>query len=150
MELVRVNSSNWEKAAELTTNEDGIPTLYEKFIAGNACSILESIYEKGWQSFIIEENNTPVGFTMFGFNEKEGFYEICRLMIDFRHQGRGLGRKALRLIIKKMCEEFSPKEIYISSEKENERAIALYKSEGFLDTGLLLSGEKLLRLKSSI
>ena len=147
MHLVEINSSNWEEVVSLTTNENGIPTLHEPFLASNAYSILQSQFQSGWNVRGIEEGGRMIGFTMYGFNEEEHFYEICRLMIDRRYQGKGFGRKALRLIIGEMKKLSG--EIYISAEPENKRALHLYQSEGFSDTGTLLEGEKLLKLSES-
>ena len=146
MKLVPIDRDNWEEAVLLSTNADGMPTLEEEFVASNAYSILQSQYEEGWTIRGIEEGGHLIGFTMYGFNSAEHFYEICRLMIDRRFQGKGFGRKALRLIIDEMKTIDGIRKIYISAEPENTRALCLYFSEGFTDTGDLLEGEKLLVL----
>lgn len=144
MRLVEINSSNWDEIVMLTTNDSGMPTLHEKFLASNAYSILQSRFEKGWNVRGIENEGRLVGFTMYGYNFEDQFYEICRLMIDRRFQGKGYGRKALRLIIEEMKKINGIREIYISAEPENKRALDLYRSEGFSDTGRFLAGERLL------
>ena len=146
MRLTKIDESNWEKVAELTTNSDGTPTLYEGFVTGNAYSMLQAHFEEGWEIRAVEEAGELVGFTMFGLSSEEGFYEICRLMIDRKFQNRGLGRKALMLIIEEMKKSYSLSEIYISAEPENERGLHLYRSLGFKDTGRILEGEVLLKM----
>ena len=147
MRLVRIDRNNWEKVAGLTTNADGMPTLHEEFLASNAYSLLQARFEGGWDTRAIEEDGEIVGFTMYGFNCTDGFYEICRLMIDRRFQGRGFGRRALRLITDEMKKIPGIREIYISAEPENGRALRLYRSEGFTDTGSFLEGETLLVMR---
>ena len=144
MRLIPIDSGNWEEAASLTTNPGGMPTLHERFLASNAYSMLQARYEKGWNIRGIEEDGRMIGFAMYGYNFADRFYEICRLMIDRRFQGRGLGRQALRLILEEMKKTEGTEEIYISAEPENTRAIGLYLSEGFSDTGRFLEGERLL------
>ena len=147
MKLVPIDSGNWEEAVLLTTNADGIPTLEEEFVASNAYSMLQAQYEEGWNIRGIEQDGHLIGFAMYGFNCEDHFYEICRLMIDRRFQSKGYGRKALRLIIDEMGKICGTDKIYISAEPENTRALKLYLSEGFSDTGDFLDGEQLLVMK---
>ena len=147
MRLVEIDNSNWDEIVMLTTTESGMPTLHEKFLASNAYSILQSQFEKGWIVRGIEEGGQLIGFTMYGYNFEDSFYDICRLMLDRRFQGKGYGRKALRVIVEEMKKISGIREIYISAEPENKRALGLYRSEGFIDTGKLLEGEQLLVMK---
>lgn len=98
MKLVEITVENWEKVLCLTTNEAGMQTLDEEFVASNAFSMVQAQFEPGWITRALEEDGVPVGFAMYGFNRDEGFYELCRLMIDRRYQGRGFGIRAVRLI----------------------------------------------------
>ena len=146
MRLVEITKDNWEEVVEMTSNKDGIPTLYEGFVTGNAYSILQAFFEEGWETRAIEEEGKLVGFTMFG-KGPDDFPEICRLLIDRKYQNRGLGRRALSLITEEMKKDTSFKEIYISAEPENERGLHLYRSFGFKDTGKMVEGEVLLVMK---
>lgn len=64
----------------------GMPSLCEEFVASNALSIVQSVYEDGWIIKAIEHEDKLIGFTMFGWNEQEEFYELCRIMIDRKVQ----------------------------------------------------------------
>ena len=95
MKLVDITSDNWKDVIFLSTNETitvtrsgesyeakGMPSLCEKFVASNALSIVQSVYENGWVIKAIEHEGELIGFTMFGWSEEEEFYELCRIMID--------------------------------------------------------------------
>lgn len=82
----------------MTTNENGIHTLCEEFVASNALSIVQSFYEKTWTIKAIENKDKLIGFTMYGFCKDKNFYELCRIMIDRKYQGHGYGTKAMIMI----------------------------------------------------
>jgi ribosomal protein S18 acetylase RimI-like enzyme len=101
MKLVDITKDNWEDVIFLTTNEaitvkgseepfevKGMPSLCENHVASNALSIVQSVYEDGWVIKAIEHEGELIGFTMFGWCEEEGFYELCRFMIDIRYQNK--------------------------------------------------------------
>ncbi|WP_307307463.1 GNAT family N-acetyltransferase [Neobacillus driksii] len=66
------------------------------------CSI-----EENWTVKAIYQNDMPIGFTMYGYSDELAGYEICRIMIDYKFQGNGFGKKALLLVIKEMVNQFN-------------------------------------------
>ena len=64
-------------------------------------------------------------------------YNLWRLMIDEKHQGKGYGTAAMRLILDWIrSEPCGPAECcWLSYEPENERAKKLYAAFGFRETG---------------
>ena len=141
MKLVEINKDNWLKTVLLTTNEDGKGTVVEKFVASNALSITQSVYETGWTIKGIEVEDKLIGFAMYGFDEETANYWICRFMIDHKSQGKGYGRKAVELVLDEMKQLDGCNSIYLSTEPENEIAIKLYESLGFQKTGNINEGE---------
>ena len=83
------------------------------FVAGNDTSIIEAyiaITGNGHAfPFGIYEGDTPVGFIMIGFDVDDywddapeiarGNYNLWRLMIDKKYQGKGYGKEAVRLAL---------------------------------------------------
>ena len=92
-----ITNENFIECIKLTTNKDDNHTIFEEFVASNAFSIAQSKIQDGWVTKAIYEDDTMVGFTMYGF--EGNFYEICRLMIDHRYQQKGYGTIALTKII---------------------------------------------------
>jgi len=123
MKLVDITSDNWEDVIFLSTNETitvtgsgepyeakGMPSLCEEFVASNALSIVQSVYENGWVIKAIEHEGELIGFTMFGWSEEEEFYELCRIMIDYHYQNKGYGTQAIKMILDEMKSRFGCKE----------------------------------------
>ncbi|MEK3980610.1 GNAT family N-acetyltransferase [Psychrobacillus sp. FSL K6-2836] len=141
MKLVEITKDNWLQTVLLTTNEDGKATIVEKFVASNALSIVQSIYETGWIVRGVEEDDKIIGFTMYGLDEDTKNYWICRLMIEHTYQGKGYGRKVVQMILDEMKQIDDCATIYLSTEPDNEVAIRLYESLGFQKTGNINDGE---------
>jgi len=139
--LKDIDKSNFWECIKLTTNKEGKRFLSEKFVASNAVSIAESKIYDFWITKAIYAGEIMVGFAMYGYCPDDELYELCRFMIDHKHQGRGYGRRALELIIEEMKQIYNPKEIYLSFVPGNERAKKLYEIFGFKDTGKIEDGE---------
>ena len=133
--LKEVNKQNWLDIIRLSSAEDQQNRVFEKTIASNCLSLAQASIEENWTVKAIYQNDTPVGFTMYGYSEELSGYEICRIMIDYKFQGNGYGREALLLVIKEMVNQFKCDEIFITFVPENEKAKQLYLSVGFKDTG---------------
>ena len=159
MQLVDVTKENWEDVIFLSTNESitvkgsgepyeakGMPSLCEEFVASNALSIVQSVYEDGWIIKAIEHEGDLIGFTMFGFNEEEDFYELCRLMIERECQNRGYGTQALRLILDEMKARFGCREVYLSTDPQNAVGKHVYEKLGFRSEHRMLDDEELFKI----
>lgn len=144
--LEKVNGKNvWELIALRVDDSQ------KEFVAPNDMSIIEAytaITANGHAfPFGIYDGDVPVGFCMVGFGVDDdwpdppaiarGSYNLWRLMIDRRYQGRGYGRAAMGLIldfIRSMpCGKAET--CWLSYEPENTAAKALYASFGFMETG---------------
>lgn len=147
MKLVEINKDNWLRTVLLTTNMNGKATVVEKFIASNALSIVQSIYETGWIVKGVEVDDKIIGFTMYGLDEDTKNYWICRLMIDYTCQGKGYGKEVVQLILDEMKQLDDCETIYLSTEPDNEVAIRLYESFGFQKNGKINDGEEEFILK---
>ncbi len=141
MKLVDITKDNWFQTVLLTTNANGKATVIEEFVASNALSIVQSIFEEGWITKGIEVDDKVIGFAMYGHDEETSNYWICRLMIDHTCQGKGYGKEAIGLVLEEMKKVEECDAIYLSTEPENEKAIQLYESFGFVKTGNINEGE---------
>ena len=147
MKLIDINKDNWLKVVFLTTNKGDMPTLCEEFVASNVLSIVQAQYENSWTKKAIEDDGEIIGFTMYGFDEEESYFELCRIMIDKRFQGRGYGSKAMNLVIDEMKKLDGCKEIYLSTDPQNEIGKHIYEKLGFINTGKIIDDEELFCLK---
>ena len=129
------------------------------FVAGNDTSIIEAyiaITGNGHAfPFGIYDGDMPVGFIMIGFDVDDywddapdiakGNYNLWRLMIDKKYQGKGYGKEAVRLALE-FINTFpcgSAEYCWLSYEPENEAARNIYSSFGFSETGEM-DGEELI------
>ncbi|MBK8233685.1 MAG: GNAT family N-acetyltransferase [Candidatus Eisenbacteria bacterium] len=72
-----------------------------------------------------------IGFAMYGVDQASGTWKIYRLLIDAASQGAGMGRAAVRALIRILAEEHGAESILVSYHSENVPARRLYLSEGF-------------------
>lgn len=146
LRLEKINRKNVCDIVKLHVSED-----QKNFVAANDVSIIEaylSITGNGYAfPFGIYEDDVPVGFLMIEFDTDDywddapkiakGNYNLWRLMIDRAYQGKGLGRKAVRLALDFIntlpCGE--AEYCWLSYEPENDVARQLYRSFGFTETG---------------
>lgn len=145
--LKDIDNENWEKCISLTTDKEGKHFIIEEFVASNAVSIAQSKIQDGWITKAIYDDETMVGFAMYGFSYEDNLYEICRIMIDHKYQGKGYGKVALGKVIEEMKNFHDCHEIFISFEPDNLIGKRLYESFNFKDTGEIIEDELLYSLK---
>ncbi|SFB10078.1 GNAT family N-acetyltransferase [Clostridium frigidicarnis] len=141
-----INKENWIQCIFLTTDKENKHSLCEEFVASNALSLAQSKVEKGWITKAIYDEDKMIGFTMYGYCHEDNFYEICRLMIDYKYQGKGYGKAALARIIEEMKRFKGCNEIFLSFDPENEIGKHIYETFGFKDTGKIIDDELLYSL----
>jgi len=117
-----------------------------KFVAPNAVSIAQAYFSKNAWFRAIYADETPVGFVMLHEVPKRGTYYLWRFMIDARYQGRGCGRKALELVIKRVRKRPKAKALTLSVVRAEGGAENLYKKFGFKFTGKIEDGEHVMKL----
>lgn len=123
----------------------------KSYVAGNDISLIEAYISKTENGqifpFGIYKDDVPVGFLMVGFGTDSSWddapaiaqnnYDLRRLMIDTKYQGRGYGKKALNLALE-FIRTFPcgrAEYCWLSYEPENKAARDLYRSFGFVETG---------------
>lgn len=141
--LKDIDEDNWMEVVMLTTEDIDEPRVVEKYVASNALSVCQAVYEDTWTVRAIYCGKKPVGFAMYGYSEERDEYELCRLMIDHNHQGKGLGSIALELILDEMAETYECDSIYLLVHKDNIRAKHIYEKQGFVPTGDMVGSEEI-------
>lgn len=146
LKLQKVNGKNVWDILKLKVAES-----QREFVASNDISIIEAytaITGNGYAfPFGIYDEDTPVGFLMIGYDTDDywddapaiaaGNYNLWRLMIDERYQGRGYGRESVRLALDfiRTWPCGSADYCWLSYEPENGVTRELYRSFGFVETG---------------
>lgn len=142
MRLVEITPENGEIAIGLKVSKD-----QEKVISNNLLSLAQAYaYRKIADAFLLYEEDTPVGFVLLQIDIKDDFFDVWRLMIDYKYQRRGYGKKALLVIIEYFKSK-GAKVVHLSHQENNYGVAELYKAVGFEYTGEIEDGEVLMELK---
>ena len=145
LKLKKINRNNIAEILKLEVFDN-----QKSFVATNNSSIIEAyiaITENNHVfTFGIYKDDIPIGFLMIGFDVNsadkgapkvaKGNYNIWRLMIDKKFQGKGFGKKAMDLALE-FINTFpcgTAKYCWLSYESDNDVARQLYKSVGFVET----------------
>src|SRR5687768_13259957 len=71
----------------------------ERFVASNAVSLAQALFEPTAWYRAIYADETLVGIVMVDDDVANQAYSLWRFMIAGEHQGRGFGRRALQLVV---------------------------------------------------
>ena len=116
-----------------------------RFVAPIAVSIAQAYFHpEAWFRGIVA-GDEPVGFVMLSVKPEVPEYAVWRLSIDERHQRRGYGAAAMRLVIEQ-CRAWGAREVilsYVPGEGEPE---PFYRKLGFTPTGAVDDGEIVMRI----
>ncbi|WP_299324734.1 GNAT family N-acetyltransferase [uncultured Gemella sp.] len=145
LKLKKINRTNIGEILKLEVFDN-----QKNFVATNNSSIIEAYIaiteNNNVFTFGIYNDDTPIGFLMIGYDVDsdgegapeiaKGNYNIWRLMIDKKYQGKGFGKKAMNLALE-FVNTFpcgTAKYCWLSYESDNVVAQQLYKSVGFVET----------------
>lgn len=112
-----------------------------KFVASNEYSLVQAAYEPDTYPLAIYLDDEMVGFIMYDYDSDSGIWEMSRLMVDEKYQGRGLGTAAVGKFLEFLTNELGHIMFYTSAEPMNKVAIGLYEKAGFKLNGKILYGE---------
>jgi len=95
------------------------------------------VYREQCQPFGIYHEDEMVGYVMVIYDYDIPEYDIWHMMIDEAKQGAGYGSKALDLVLDYIrTKPFgSSDKVTLTCNKDNAKAMKLYKSKGFTETG---------------
>ena len=93
-----------------------------------------------FRHFIVERgaDNERVGFVILqGCRNPHRSVELKRLVLAPEDQGRGLGRACVRQLAQMAFRDLGAHRFWLDVKSRNERALSLYRSEGFVEEGRL-------------
>ena len=129
------------------------PSLKQiNFIESVKECMLEADDYAGWKPYGVYDNETLVGFVMYGyFNDPapKGRLWLDRILIDEKYQGHGYGEELVNQMLKRLPKEYpNMDEITLSVYDNNPCAIHVYEKAGFRFNGELdTKGEKIMTYK---
>ena len=116
-------------------------------VAPNAVSIAQAYFEPDAWFRAIYSDDAPVGFVMIIDVPAKAFTYVWRIMIDGRHQGRGHGREAMRLVVERSRSLPGIDALVLSHADRDGNAGPFYRRLGFEYTGEIEDGEVMMRLE---
>ena len=149
LRLVPVTADNWRDAVFLTTDPERKMPLDEKWIANNAYSLLQCVYDGVWDSRILMDGDTAVGFVFYGYDEDENRYLLCRYMIDVKYQHQGYGKAFLPMVVELIRKQYGCEDVYTSVHDDNPAAVGLYRGFGFEPTEEMDAEERVYVLRQA-
>jgi len=141
VELREITKDNLEEVLALDVCD------YQKsFVSSTVASLAQAyVYKETAFPFAVYADNTLVGFIMLGYYQTRNQYTLWKFLIDKEYQNKGYGKEALKQGIQYLQNTFQAKEIYTGVSIGNEQAKHVYKSLGFVETGLVEDGMEELR-----
>ena len=141
--LKAISKDNWIDAISLRVRDD-----QTNFVASNSVSLAQLNFLENFHAKGIYHGEEMVGFALYGLDEDDQEYWIYRMMIDQKHQGKGYGKEAIKLVIDdvRTLKEDRHQTITLSYEPTNEHAKHVYDKMGFKEVeGLVIGGEQVSR-----
>lgn len=130
LRIREVTAENWLSTALLSVEED-----QKEFIESNSFSLAQSMFEPEWHSISLYDEETIVGYAMYGGNILHEGIWLDRFMIDKHYQGKGYAKRFLPLVIEHIKSIYQCDTLYLSVSPENKAAQALYEKFGFYLNG---------------
>ena len=126
--LAPVTADNWRDVADLAPRDDQrrfVPALAARYL-------LLGLHGDTWHNLAVLEGDAAVAHVMWGVDD-DGSHWIGGLLVDAAHQGRGVGRRAVELLL----ERWMPDHLMAraSCHPDNAASRALFASLGFVETG---------------
>ncbi|GAA4403886.1 GNAT family N-acetyltransferase [Fodinibacter luteus] len=139
-----VDAGSWRDVARLT-----VAAGQERFVAAPTYYLTMCAYDDVWHPMSVHDaDGSVVGFLMWGIDEADGSCWLGGVLVDARHQGRGVGRAAVLEALRMLREHRGASEFALSYDPDNSVAKGLYASLGFAETGEVDEGEVVARLST--
>ena len=124
-------------------DEGNIDWVGEVRVVGEQRFHVASVAKTFWQSRgrddfwmrAIYAGEEPVGFVCVRLKGEEAY--LARLIVDFRHQGRGYGKEAIRLVLAEVRALPGCNRVTLSHVSSNASVARLYERFGFRHTGVV-------------
>lgn len=159
----RAASGEWRSASEIqprTVAEGAVVELHEvtrdtvrllcglqvapeqrQFVAPNAVSFAEALFEpRAWYRAVVADG-VPVGFVMCSLDPDAGEFWLWRLMIAHGQQRRGYGRRVLDLVVDHVRAIPGATTLFVSWRAGEGSPEPLYLGYGFVPTGTVVDEE---------
>lgn len=141
VELIEVDSNNWRSVADVAPRDD-----QRRFVAALAARyLLLGVHGDTWHNLGAFEGDVAVAHVMWGVDD-DGSRWVGGLLVDAAHQGRGIGRRVVELLLERLDPAVGP--VRMSCHPDNAASQALFAGLGFVETGTWEDDEQVWELAS--
>lgn len=124
--LERLCKALWHETYDALIGEAQVCYMLEKFQSKQA--FYKQMKEENYRYFFIVRENDVAGYVALKLEEKRLF--LSKLYLKKEYRGTGLVKDVLQEIFE-AARHFGYKEVYLTVNKHNARAVAAYKKYGF-------------------
>ena len=136
LQLREIDRDNFDEVIALTVFDE-----QQSFVATNVFSLAQAKAYPECIPLAIYDDDSLIGFVMYGIDLDDNEYWISRLMIDKRYQRRGYGSTAMKSVLETLRLNKECQRVFLSFEPENTTAKKLYERLGFVPDGRVIDGE---------
>ncbi len=137
-----VGPSTWRDVADLDVHAS-----QRAFVAEPSRYLALCCYGDDWSPLAVRADDRIVGFLMWAVDPDDGSCWLGGILVDRRHQRRGIGRLATRRAIERLHAAHGCRAFALSYLPENVAARRTYAALGFVETGELEGDEMVARLQ---
>lgn len=117
-----------------------------RFVPDNAAALAEAEALPRAHALTICVDGTPAGLVVLRDDPEHGAVHLWRLMLDARHQGRGIGRAAIARLVAGARARTDARALVVVCAPDAAGPAGFYRALGFTPDGALEDGEIVLRL----
>lgn len=128
--LLRISEIKKETDELLKLRVDDSQTEFIEDIPTCLEEVRINSYGISWNPVGIFDDELLVGFAMYGMSRDNRVW-LDRFMIGAEHQRKGYGKRALLMVLERICSTLKCETVYLSVHKNNAVAIKLYQDNGF-------------------
>jgi len=136
VKFVRLNEKNIHHCLKLEPTKE-----QKKFICSNAETISYCYVYPSKNPLLISVDEEIVGLICYEEEEQDDAYDILTLMIDKKHQSKGIGKEAFKMLLNLFTSENKYSKITLNFVAGNFIAENFYKKFGFVRNGKMFNKE---------
>jgi diamine N-acetyltransferase len=135
--VAQVTADNVEAVLAVTPRPEQL-----RYVNPVAWYVAMAAYQGVWQPVaLVGDDGEVVGFAQWAWDDSDSTYTVGGVVLDARHQGRGLGRAVLDALVAHVRAQPRPGSVVLTVHDDNGLARGLYARYGFVETGEVLDGE---------
>lgn len=135
LKLIEVNEQNWLDIANLTINEKR-KSVFDDTIGIFGGGYVHRTHRARVIGIVNDDMLAGVALVK-DKNEGGACCDLIKFMIDRRYQGKGIATEALRMILRKLEEEWNYDCVKVCVKKDDIAMLRFYEMAGFIDTGCM-------------